>query len=137
MSGVDWAVLSTPRQNQLSGAGYFPSANWATVFWDEAVEVLVRRSGRCTFTLAAEREYQIVLPDTRVAELLPALSSPSRNRIIEEAQRNRADNSQGFTAAAVMCVTGDKLACADVDRLVDADPTRREDAAGVRIFRRD
>jgi hypothetical protein len=136
VSGVDWAVLSTPRQNQLSGAGYFPSANWATVFWDEAVEVLVRRNGRYA-SLAAEREYQIVLPDSRVADLLPPLSSPSRNRIIEEAQRNRTDNSQGFTAAAVMCVTGDKLACADVDRLVDADPTRREDAAVVRIFRRD
>jgi hypothetical protein len=46
VSGVDWAVLSVPRPNALSGAGRFPSATWATVYEDDAVEILVRRSGR-------------------------------------------------------------------------------------------
>ena len=46
VSGVDWAVLSVPRPNALSGAGRFPSAAWATVFEDDAVEILVRRNGR-------------------------------------------------------------------------------------------
>jgi hypothetical protein len=35
-----------PRPNALSGAGRFPSATWATVYEDDAVEILVRRSGR-------------------------------------------------------------------------------------------
>ena len=46
LSGVDWAILSVPRPNALSGAGRFPSVTWATVYEDEAVEILVRRNGR-------------------------------------------------------------------------------------------
>lgn len=43
---VDWAMLSPPRPGELSGAGQFPASEWATVFSDDAVEILVRRSGR-------------------------------------------------------------------------------------------
>lgn len=43
---VDWAVLSLPRPNELSGAGHFQDAGWATVFEDDAVRVVVRRGGR-------------------------------------------------------------------------------------------
>jgi hypothetical protein len=46
VSGVDWAVLSVPRPNALSGAGRFPLDAWASVYEDEAVEILVRRNGR-------------------------------------------------------------------------------------------
>ena len=46
VSGVDWAVLSVPRPNQLSGAGRFPGSEWASVFKDEAIEVVVRRTGK-------------------------------------------------------------------------------------------
>jgi hypothetical protein len=45
-SGVDWAVLSLPRPSALSGAGRFPADAWATVYADDAVEILVRRTGR-------------------------------------------------------------------------------------------
>jgi len=54
VAGVDWAVLSLPRQNALSGAGRFPDSAWATVYADEAVEILVRRNGRYA-ALAARR----------------------------------------------------------------------------------
>jgi hypothetical protein len=43
---VDWAVLSRARPDGLSGAGHFPASDWATVFRDDAVEIVVRRSGR-------------------------------------------------------------------------------------------
>ena len=43
VAGVDWAVLSVPRPNQLSGAGRFPASEWTTVFRDEAMEIVVRR----------------------------------------------------------------------------------------------
>lgn len=46
VAGVDWAVLSVARPNQLSGAGRFPPAAWATVFEDDAMQVVVRRGGR-------------------------------------------------------------------------------------------
>jgi hypothetical protein len=45
VADVDWAVLSVPRPNQLSGAGRFPLSDWATVFRDEAMEIVVRRGG--------------------------------------------------------------------------------------------
>jgi hypothetical protein len=46
VAGVDWAVLSVPRPNQLSGDGRFPVSEWGTVFEDAAMEMVVRRSGR-------------------------------------------------------------------------------------------
>lgn len=46
LQGIDWAVISLPRPNELSGAGHFPDATWATVFEDQAVRVVVRRGGR-------------------------------------------------------------------------------------------
>jgi hypothetical protein len=44
-AGVDWAVLSLPRVNELSGVGQFGAPEWASVFRDEAIEIVVRRSG--------------------------------------------------------------------------------------------
>ena len=46
VSGVDWAIISLPRPNALSGDGRFPSAAWAIVYSDDAVDIVVRRSGR-------------------------------------------------------------------------------------------
>ena len=43
---VDWAVLSRARPDALSGVGRFPAAEWATVFRDEAIEIVVRRGGK-------------------------------------------------------------------------------------------
>ena len=43
VADVEWAVLSLPRPNQLSGVGRFPQSDWAVVFRDEAVEIVVRR----------------------------------------------------------------------------------------------
>jgi hypothetical protein len=44
-SGVDWAVLSLPRVNELSGIGQFDPLEWGSAFRDEAIEIVVRRSG--------------------------------------------------------------------------------------------
>jgi hypothetical protein len=46
IAGVDWAVISVPRPNQLSGHGRFPATEWRSVYLDEAIEVVVRRTGR-------------------------------------------------------------------------------------------
>ena len=43
---VDWAVVSVPRSNQLSGHGRFPPAEWGSVYLDDAIEIVVRRGGR-------------------------------------------------------------------------------------------
>ena len=42
---VDWAVLSLPRVNQLSGVGKFDPSEWGTAYRDDAVEIVVRRGG--------------------------------------------------------------------------------------------
>jgi hypothetical protein len=45
VSGIDWAIVSLPRPNALSGVGRFPNDTWATVYDDGSVEILVRRAG--------------------------------------------------------------------------------------------
>jgi hypothetical protein len=42
-SGVDVAILSSPRPNELSGVGQFREPEWRLVFKDAATEILVRR----------------------------------------------------------------------------------------------
>ena len=44
-AGVDWAVLSTPRVNDLSGVGQFREPDWGTAYQDGAIQIVVRRSG--------------------------------------------------------------------------------------------
>ena len=46
VSGLDWAMVSLARPNELSGVGQFAPDAWASVFRDRAVEILVRRNGR-------------------------------------------------------------------------------------------
>ena len=45
-AAVDWAVVSVPRPNQLSGAGRFPASGWRSVYLDEAMEIVVRKGGK-------------------------------------------------------------------------------------------
>jgi hypothetical protein len=116
VSGVDWAVLSLARPNALSGDRRFPAGNWATIFWDEAVEIVVRRGGRYA-ALAASRDYRIILPDAELFEIAPLLAAGDTARLRDESARNRAENPQGFLAAAVMCLLRDDSACPDAERL--------------------
>ncbi|HET7219454.1 MAG TPA: hypothetical protein VFJ02_15460, partial [Vicinamibacterales bacterium] len=116
VAGVDWAVLSRARPNALSGAGRFPANVWATVFWDEAVEIVVRRSGRYS-TLAATHDYTLLLPDAELFEVAPLLAAGDSARLRDEARRNRVENPDGFLAAAVMCLLRDDSACPDAERL--------------------
>ena len=46
VAGVDWAMVSVPRPNQLSGAGRFPVSEWRSVYQDEAIEIVVRKQGK-------------------------------------------------------------------------------------------
>jgi len=46
VASVDWAVISVARPNQLAGTGRFPATEWASVYQDDAMEVVVRRKGR-------------------------------------------------------------------------------------------
>lgn len=46
VNGVDWAMVSLARPNELSGVGQFAPDEWASVFRDRAVEIFVRRNGR-------------------------------------------------------------------------------------------
>jgi hypothetical protein len=131
---VDWGMLSSPRPNALSGVGRFPSDSWATVFWDEAVEIVVRREGRYA-ALAESRAYQVLLPDADFAALAPTLATPEGDRLRAEATRNRADNPDGFVAAAIVCLFGDSAACADTERLAAAWPSLQDDLATVRALR--
>ena len=46
VAGVDWAMVSVPRPNQLSGAGRFPVSEWRSVYQDDAIEIVVRKEGK-------------------------------------------------------------------------------------------
>ena len=115
VSGVDWAVLSTPRPNALSGAGRFPQAAWATVFWDEALEVLVRRSGAHA-SLAATHGYRFLRPGIDPYLVSTSVHGPDGSAILSEARRQRAENPRGQSGAVVLCQSGERDACALVSR---------------------
>jgi hypothetical protein len=131
---VDWAILSTPRENALSGVGQFRYTDWAVIFWDDATEIVARRRGRFA-DLAARLEYQVLTSDADIFTLAPILSSPDGDRLRAEAIRQREENPEGFTAAAVMCLSGDRAACDDVDRIGARFPSLTRDVAFVRVFR--
>lgn len=132
--GVDWAVLSRPRTNQLSGAGRFPRTEWATVFWDEAVELLVRREGRFR-SIAESREYRFLTPDAEVFVLAARLAAVDGVSIRAEAERNRSENPEGFAAAAILCIGGDAAGCAAVERIGARRPEFQNAVALVRLLR--
>jgi hypothetical protein len=132
--GVDWAILSRARQNQLSGAGRFPTAAWATVYWDEGVEIVVRRTGRFS-PLAADHEYLLLRPDAELFELAPRLSTADADRLRLEARRNHTQNRDGFTAAALLCIGGDEAACADAERVARRWPDLDDDVELMRVLR--
>jgi hypothetical protein len=132
--GVDWAILSLPRQNALSGAARFGRTEWATVFWDEAVEIVVRRVGRYQ-DLVRRREYQVLTPEADLFSVAALLSSADRERIHVEARRNRTENPNGFTASAVLCLAGDEPACAAVERLGSQWPGYEDDLALLKVLR--
>jgi hypothetical protein len=106
VAGVDWAVLSRPRPSRLSGAGRFPAPEWATVFWDEAVEVLVRRDGAHA-AVATAREYRFVKPGADPFLVAAGLYGPDGEAIRAEAQRQRAENPRDRRAREALCRGGE------------------------------
>ncbi len=135
MRGIDWAVLSRARENVLSGAGRFPMDTWASVFWDEAIEIVVRRDGAYA-ALAAERGYDVLFSETELFDLAPRLKADDRARLRLEAERNRVQNPEGFTAAAVLCIDGASTACADAERIAARWPSLDDDLALLRVLRK-
>jgi hypothetical protein len=133
--GVDWAILSTPRPNALSGVGLFSNTDWAIVYWDDVTEIVARRQGRYA-ELARAHEYEVFQSDADLSSLIPMLSSADRNRLLAEARRNRSENPNGFTPAAILCLAeNDRTACADVERLGAERAAYRSEAELVRVLR--
>jgi hypothetical protein len=130
---VDWAVLSLPRPNELSGAGRFPREEWATVYWDEAVEVVVRRTGQFA-SVAAAHEYELLLPASDPILLAGRLAGPDGDRLREESRRNMTENPDGFAAPAVLCLAGDRAACEHIERLAARHPRFRDALSRVRLL---
>lgn len=44
-AAMDWAVVSTPRVNDLSGVGQFREPEWGSAYQDGVIQIVVRRSG--------------------------------------------------------------------------------------------
>jgi len=133
VAGVDWAVLSLPRPNQLSGAGRFPRRQWATVYWDEAVDVRVRRGGRFDGLVPAY-EYTVLVPESDPFVLAASFDGAGPGRLRAEARRNMTENPDGFAAAAVECLMDAADACARVERFADW-PMYRDAVTRVRQIR--
>jgi hypothetical protein len=53
IADVDWAVISVSRPNQLAGTGRFPATDWASVYQDAAMEIVVRRTGKFSGVLSS------------------------------------------------------------------------------------
>jgi hypothetical protein len=130
VAAVDWAVLSLPRPNQLSGAGRFKRQQWATVYWDEAVDVLVRRGGQFD-RLVQPYEYRVLWPESDLLTVAASLDGPGRERLRAEARRNMTENPIGFTAPALECLAGAADACARLDAFAER-PNFRELVTRIR-----
>lgn len=131
VAGVDWAVLSSPRPNELSGAGRFPRSQWATVYWDDAAEVLVRRASANGARLA-EYEYRAFLPES------DPFAAPKGDgaSYLKEVRRNAQENPSGFAARAALCLQQDAAACDDAERFARDRPGLRRFAGRLRGLRR-
>jgi hypothetical protein len=116
VTGVDWAILSRPFPNPLSGVGRFPRNEWPLVYWDNATEIVVRRQSRYA-DVAANHEYLLLTPEADPAALEAMLTSPLGDRLRAEARRHRDDNPRGFLAWSVLCVDGDQEACDSLRKL--------------------
>jgi hypothetical protein len=46
---VDWAILSRPRDNELSGTSRFLLSDWKVVYRDQAIDIVVRRTGKYNY----------------------------------------------------------------------------------------
>jgi hypothetical protein len=130
LSDIDWAVLATAHGGALSGGGRFPPEQWAVVYWDDAVEIVVRRSGKFG-TLADADEYHLFLP-ARAALPDWQLNDADRAAAIAEARRNEAESPQSFRAPAFLCRLGDPRACERALALAAHRPELRADAIRLR-----
>jgi hypothetical protein len=131
VAGVDWAMLSVPRANELSGAGRFPAREWATVYWDDASEIVVRRTGAHASLIEAH-EYRVLRPRFDPFAPLPT-DIATADRLVTEVQRNRIDNPEAFAPAAWLCVHGDPDACTAAFAIAAARPELRR--AALRLER--
>lgn len=132
VAGVDWAMLSVPRANELSGAGRFPSSEWATVYFDDASEIVVRRSGRFA-SLVGENEYRVLRPGFDPFAPLPATLAAA-DRLATEVLRNRRENPDAFAPAAWLCLRGgDDASCAAAKEIAERHPELRR--AALRLDR--
>lgn len=134
LEGLDWAVLSRARENILSGAGRFPVNSWASVFFDDAIEIVVRRDGRYA-ELASERGYEILSSETELYDLAPRLRDGDRSQLRMEAERNRTQNPEGFTAAAILCLEGEADACDAAERIAARWPSLEDDLALLKVLK--
>lgn len=133
VAGVDWAMLSLPRANELSGAGRFPDSEWARIYWDDASEIFVRRSGAFA-PLATDYEYRVLRPGFDPFAALPS-DVTRAERLVTEVVRNRQENPRGFAPAAWLCLHGDDAeACAAARAIAATRPDLRR--AALRLERR-
>ena len=133
VAGVDWALLSVPRPNDLSGAGRFPVKDWATVYFDDASEILVRRSSAFA-PLVDSYEYRVLRPGFDPFARLPA-DVETADRLVSEVVRNRDENPAAFAPAAWLCLHGgDEESCAAASALAAGRPELAR--AALRLERR-
>ena len=119
---VDWAVLSRPSPNQLSGAGRFPRDAWATVYWDDAAEIVVRRTSPYHQLIAA-REYRLLTPDADPLRVAERLSSSEAGAVREEVRRHLTEQPDSLAAAIVACADRQPTACEMLERRAASRPS--------------
>ncbi|MEO6026096.1 MAG: hypothetical protein ABIR79_04445 [Candidatus Binatia bacterium] len=105
----------------------------ARIHWDDAGEILLRRTG--TFaTLIADYAYRLLQPGFDPFAPLPTTLA-NADRLVTAAVRNRGDNPASFAPAAWLCINGDDdTACAAARAIAAARPELRR--AALRLERR-
>ena len=101
--GTEWAFRGHSFY-LLSGVGRFRPEEWAVVYWDEAGQLLLRRSVPRFRELIARDEYRSFLPETKPLEAFQQLRGEERQRWVEEMRRAASSAQGGLNVDVGLCL---------------------------------
>lgn len=115
--GVEWAFRG-PSFLRLSGIGRFRQDEWAVVRWDEAGQVLLRRSVPRFAPVIEREEFRHFRPGRALLQSFVELSGEERARWAEEVDRLAAQSPEVTSAQLGLCL--ERARSGDLARAAEA-----------------
>jgi len=132
--GTEWAFRGHSFL-RLSGIGHFLPSDWAVVYWDEAGQLLLKRSVERFRALIEKEELREFLPSTDPISAFKVLRGDARSRWVSEMERTAARSPRVIAAQVGLCMERARLrafegAAEACERAVEAVTMRERDSTG-------